>query len=138
MQAGHRIKIGIVELGRVGLTTLKYLLRLGLRDFVLADNRTVSLTDVVGELTYRRADLGQRRVEAATRVLEMQFPGTQFDKRAGPESGPLWSAGWLSQCDICLFACDAAAESVVFEVNSACLSARIPLIPGLAMGSVGQ
>jgi ribosomal protein S12 methylthiotransferase accessory factor len=131
-------KIGIIELGRVGVVALRALLALGWRDFVLGDARVVSLTDVIGNSTYRRSDLGRRRVEAATRVLVAEFPNSRFELRAGPEDGPRWSVDWLEHCAVCLLACDAATELVAFEVNATCLATRIPLVPGLAMGNVGQ
>ena len=138
MRQEHSDKIGIVELGRVGMVALRALLALGWRDFVLGDARTVSLTDIIGDSTYRSSDLGQRRVDAATRILVADFPESRFELRAGPEDGPRWSVDWLERCAVCLFASDAATESVAFEVNATCLATRIPLVPGLAMGNVGQ
>src|SRR5262249_55306488 len=138
MQPKRRVKIGIVELGRVGMLALRSLLELGWRDFVLGDARVASLSDKIGELPHGRRDLGRQRVDAAIDGLRLQFPDSQFELQAGPEAGPLWSGGWLEHCTVCLLACDAASEFVTFEANNNCLSARVPLIPGLAMGSVGQ
>src|SRR6202022_3310307 len=131
MRLERNDKIGIIELGRVGVVALRALLALGWRDFVLGDARTVSLTDVLGDSTYRRSDLGQRRVDAATRVLVAEFPDSRFELCAGPEDGPRWSVDWLERCAVCVLACDAANELVAFEVNATCLATRIPLVPGL-------
>ncbi|HEX3156223.1 MAG TPA: YcaO-like family protein [Candidatus Angelobacter sp.] len=131
-------QIGIIELGTVGATALKALLDAGCRDFILGDVRTVSMTDALGNAFYHRSDLNSRRVDALVQRLTPQFPDARFELRAGLEERPWWPKDWLSRCSICLLACDAASESVAFEVNAACLATGTPLLAGLAMGNAGQ
>jgi bacteriocin biosynthesis cyclodehydratase domain-containing protein len=45
---------------------------------------------------------------------------------------------WLGAFDICVAAEDAPAAGPLLELNRWCLGARVPLLPGLAMGEVGQ
>jgi ribosomal protein S12 methylthiotransferase accessory factor len=48
------------------------------------------------------------------------------------------AATWLDDCDLCIVAADQVSPQRVLELNARCLAARIPLLPGLAMGEVGQ
>jgi ribosomal protein S12 methylthiotransferase accessory factor len=138
MGSEHRGRIGIIELGQVGVAALRAMLDAGLRDFVLADTRTVAYADLLGDTVYRRSDVGRCRVDAVIQQLSAPFPDARFELGAGPEQGPLWSEGWLGRCALCLLACDAASESVALNVNAICLAACVPLVAGLTMGNLGQ
>ena len=58
---------------------------------------------------------------------------------AGARVEQYTSAGsWLDGCDVCIAAADAPAAEPLLDLNRRCLAARVPLLPGLAMGEVGQ
>src|SRR5260370_12258606 len=125
MEMERSNNIGIIEVGRVGVAALRALLDFGWRDFALADARTISVTDVLGDSIYQRCDVGQRRVDTVIEGLREQFPDARFELCAGPEQGPLWSADWLARCAVCLLSSDASTELGALGGNPVFLSARL-------------
>jgi len=49
-----------------------------------------------------------------------------------------WTGSWLADCDLCLLCADVVDAEVALAVNARCLEYRVPLLPALVMGSVGQ
>jgi ribosomal protein S12 methylthiotransferase accessory factor len=127
--------IGLIGLGETGTVALASLIERGYSHFVLADDAPVSPRR---NALFHKEDLGLPRSAAAIERLSARHPDTRFLIGSSPGSGLGWYLDWLSQCTICLLAADAAVVSTLVSVNAACLDLRIPLLPAIVMGDVGQ
>jgi hypothetical protein len=78
---GHRT-VGIVGLGRLGLTVAVTLATAGVGTVLLADDELVTSVDV-GAAGYRMGDVGGGRLVAATRVLHDVAPGIRTEPADG-------------------------------------------------------
>lgn len=104
-----QISIGVIGAGAVGHSTLRALGRAGVRD--------VHLIRAHGD----PADAGRK----------WSFPGLSVH---------LYSSGdsWLKSCQICIAAIDFPDPVDLLDLNARCLGLDVALLPGLAMGTVGQ
>ena len=130
--------IGIVGLGRTGTTALATLLERGHSDFAIADEGQVQPSDPAFVPLFRAEDVGRSRPEVVAKRLRSRYPAATFSIHAGPERGLDWYRDWLRDSALCLFTADAATPLALWRVNAACLDQRVPLLPGLVMGPVGQ
>ena len=130
--------ICIVGLGRTGTTALATLLERGHSSFAIADECPVQPSDPAFVPLFRAEDVGRARAEVVAERLGSRYPAATFSIHAGPERGLAWYRDWLHDSALCLFTADAATPLALWRVNAACLDQRVPLLPGLVMGSVGQ
>jgi ribosomal protein S12 methylthiotransferase accessory factor len=130
--------ICIVGLGRTGTTALTALLERGHSYFAIADESPVHPFDPAFVPLFRAEDIGRARPDVVAERLSGRYPAATFSIHAGPERGLGWYLDWLRGSALCLFAADAATPLALWRVNAACLDQRVPLFPGLVMGTVGQ
>lgn len=130
--------ICIVGLGRTGTTALTALLERGHCNFAIADDGPVRPSDPTLVPLFEADDIGRARSEVVAERLSRRYPAATFSIHAGPDRGPGWHVDWLRDSALCLLAADAATPLALWRVNAACLDQRIPLLPGLVMGTIGQ
>jgi ribosomal protein S12 methylthiotransferase accessory factor len=130
--------ICIIGLGRTGTTALTALLERGHSNFAIADEYPVYPSDPAFVPLFRAEDIGRSRPDVVAERLGSRYPAATFSIHAGPERGLGWYLEWLRDGALCLFAADAATPLALWRVNAACLDQRVPLFPGLVMGTAGQ
>lgn len=130
--------ICIIGLGRTGTTALTALLERGHSSFAIADESEVHPSDPAFVPLFQVEDIGRPRPDVVADRLSSRYPAATFSIHAGPERGLGWYLDWLCEPALCLFAADAATPLALWRVNAACLNQRVPLFPGLVMGTVGQ
>lgn len=130
--------ISIIGLGRTGTAALSALLERGHCRFAIADDGPVRPSDPAAIPLFGAGDVGRPRADVAAERLGRLYPAASFGRHPGPESGHGWYLDWPADCALCLFAPDAVTPLALWRVNAACLDRRIPLLPGLPMGTVGQ
>ena len=79
-----------------------------------------------------------RAATTALHALQERGYRAELSRHPSPEQSLDWYAGWLRGCDVCLFAADVVTPLALRRVNETCLDQRVPLLPGLVMGAVGQ
>jgi ribosomal protein S12 methylthiotransferase accessory factor len=130
--------IGLVGLGETGTAALAALLERGYCHFVLADDGPVPPFEAPSSGVLVREDIGKPRSQALIERLGVRHPAAHFQLGSSPGSGLAWYLPWLERCAICLLAADSAVVSTLVAVNAACLDQRVPLLPAIVMGGVGQ
>ena len=130
--------ICIIGLGRTGTTALTALLERGYSNFAIADECPVHPSDPALVPLFQAEDIGRSRPDVVAERLSSRYPAATFSIHAGPDRGLGWYLDWLRDCALCLFAADAATPLALWRVNAACLDQRVPLFPGLVMGTAGQ
>ena len=130
--------ICIIGLGRTGTTALTALLERGHCNFAIADECPVQPSDPALVPLFGAEDIGRPRPDVVAERLSSRYPAATFSIHAGPDRGLGWYLDWLRDSALCLFAADAATSLALWRVNAACLDQRVPLLPGLVMGTVGQ
>jgi len=130
--------MGVIGLGRTGTATLLSLLRKGYSDFVIADEALIAPSDTKRSDLFRNEDMGRVRSAVVEQRLKVLYPHARLFVGAGPEHQLGWHLEWLSRCRLCILAADTVILRQLWSINTACLDRRVPLLPGLVMGAVGQ
>jgi len=125
----------IVGLGGLGSAASLYLAASGVGRLVLNDCDIVDPTNLQRQLLYREADIGQRKTDAAAAALKHLNPDVQLvvhDGRLDAEGLDKVIRG----VDVVLDCSDNFGTR--FSLNSACVTAKTPLVSGAAVRLGGQ
>ena len=130
--ASHALIIGA---GGLGSPAAMYLAAAGVGHIAIADPDTVDISNLQRQLLHRGNDLGRAKPESARDTLNSINPDVQVHPIEARLSGePL--AAEVQRADIVLDCSD--NFDTRFEVNSACVRHRTPLVSGAAVRMEGQ
>jgi molybdopterin/thiamine biosynthesis adenylyltransferase len=125
----------IVGTGGLGAPAAHFLAAAGVGTIVLCDADAVDLTNLQRQLLFATADVGKRKVDAASARLAAVNPHVtlvRVDRRVGEaELAPL-----CADATVVLDCSDNFATR--HAVNRACVAARVPLVSGAALRFDGQ
>ena len=125
----------IVGMGGLGTPAAHFLAAAGVGTITICDADHVDLTNMQRQILYATADIGARKVDAASRRLEAINPDvrvTRIPARVVPDTlAPLVAAA-----DVVLDCCDNFATR--HAVNRTCVDLAKPLVSGAAIRFDGQ
>lgn len=126
-QALKRSRVMVVGMGGIGNPAALYLAAAGVGTLGLIDDDVVSLSNLQRQITFTTDDVGKPKVDVARDRLKALNPHTEielFNQRIMAEN----AADLISHFDVVLDGTD--DFDTRFAVNSACASARKPLVSG--------
>jgi ribosomal protein S12 methylthiotransferase accessory factor len=112
------IKVAVVGLGYTARAAIRSLNTAGVGRFHLVDGP-------------------QRPEPGVVEALRTSFPNVEFTYQSSDATAAS-EGSWLTGSDLCLLTVDSVHPDHCLAVNAACVSAGVPLLPGLGMGDVGQ
>ncbi|MEO8487812.1 MAG: molybdopterin-synthase adenylyltransferase MoeB [Betaproteobacteria bacterium] len=130
--AAHALIVGI---GGLGNPAAQFLASAGIGRITLVDADRVDLTNLQRQILFALDDIGEPKVDAATRRLAAINPGLDYatvDQRVGPDE----LAALVAEADVVLDCTDNFATR--HAINRACVAARVPLVSGAAIRFDGQ
>lgn len=137
--AGQELLLGatvlVVGLGGLGSPAALYLAAAGVGRLILVDDDAVDLSNLQRQIVHSLQSLGQPKVASAARTLSALNPDVVLElvpERLGGER----LAEAVARSTVVVDATD--NFSTRFELNAACMSARVPLVSGAAIRWEGQ
>ncbi len=127
--------VALIGAGGLGAPAALYLAAAGVGTLRLIDADTVALSNLQRQVIYGGSDVGQTKVEAASRRLAALNPHVAVQMRAVNLTSAN-AAELIAGCDLVLDGTD--DFSTRFAVNAACRAADIPLISGAIGRWTGQ
>ena len=119
--------VALVGLGALGGPAAMYLAAAGVGRLTLIDDDSVALSNLQRQVLFRTADIGRRKVDAASAALKAINPGVAIVAR-GLRLGRENAVALLSGADIVIDGSDSFATR--FEVNQACYDLGLTLVSG--------
>jgi molybdopterin/thiamine biosynthesis adenylyltransferase len=130
--ASHALVIGA---GGLGSPVALYLAGAGVGHITLVDHDTVDITNLQRQIAHRQASVGRPKVESARqRMLEMNPLAQICTLQEMADAARLHDL--VAQADVVLDCSD--NFSTRQAVNAACVTHRVPLVSGAAIGFDGQ
>jgi molybdopterin-synthase adenylyltransferase len=128
-------KVLVVGAGGLGSPVCLYLASAGLGEIRVADHDTVELSNLQRQVMHRNDSLGELKVDSAARAIQ------QINPHAKVSALPIRLAGasllqQVAEVDLVLDCCDNFETR--HAVNSACVTAGVPLVSGAAVRFEGQ
>ena len=120
----------VIGAGLVARAALRALRASDLHDFRVVDRTPACVAH--GVLAEWTDDVSQHQAASIGCCME---PGAIHGARALDSD---WARSCLDGCELCLLCADVVDAGRALEVNARCLERRVPLLPALIMGSVGQ
>lgn len=130
--AAHALVIGV---GGLGAPVAQFLTAAGVGTITLCDADRVDLTNLQRQILYATADVGHRKVDAATARLAAINPDVVL-KPVAQRVGAEELHAHVGVADVVVDCCDNFATR--HAVNRACVIARKPLVSGAAIRFDGQ
>jgi len=130
-----KARVLVVGAGGLGSPCLLYLAAAGVGTLGLIDNDAVSLSNLQRQIAHRTEDVGQLKVESATRAVAALNPDVKVMQHA-ERLNAANALSILSQYDVVADGCDNFATR--FLVNDACYFAKKPLVSAAVGPFEGQ
>ena len=130
----HQARVLVVGAGGLGAPVCLYLASAGVGQITLADDDTVSLSNLQRQVIFRMDQIGQPKAEAAAAALAQLNPHvkvTPLLRRIGPDDTAL-----IAEHDLVIDGTDSFASRT--DVNRACVAAGVPLLAGAIAQWEGQ
>ncbi len=131
----RRARVLVVGAGGLGSPVLLYLAAAGVGTLGIADDDTVSLSNLQRQILHDTGGIGQKKVESAAGAIARLNPHVAVvahDARLSEEN----AAGIIADYDLVIDGCDNFATR--YLVNAACASAGKPLLSGAISRWEGQ
>ena len=128
-------RILIVGIGGLGVPALWSLARAGAGRLTLVDPDPVELSNLARQVIFRDHDIGNPKVEAATRWLGERFPDIKVERHAVALDASN-AARLIAAHDFVVDATDSPVAK--FLINDACTTAGTPFVYGGVVGMTGQ
>lgn len=128
-------RVLIIGLGGLGSPVAMYLAAAGVGHLILADFDRVDLSNLQRQIAHTTDRIGQTKVESAAQALHALNPDikiTCLEQALDADS----LAAQIKNADVVVDCCDNFTTR--FAVNSACVTAKIPLVSGAAIRLEGQ
>lgn len=128
-------KVMIVGAGGLGTIAAMLLAGCGVGQLTLVDMDRIELSNLSRQIAYTPADVGRYKVTALSTALEARNPNMKIHRLRCAFSEGALDADLLQQ-HLVLDCTDNFRTR--YEINQACLQARVPLVVGAAIGLKGQ
>ena len=125
----------IVGLGGLGSPIALYLASAGIGHLILCDHDEVDLSNLQRQVVHNTAGIGQHKVDSAAATLAAINPDVVLEKIPGKLHGEALTEV-VGRATVVVDATD--NFDVRFELNRACVEARVPLVSGAAIRWEGQ
>jgi len=122
--------VALLGLGGVGSHILLDLLGLGVRDIRVVDFDKLELSNLNRQVLYRYADIGRRKVEAATEHARAYQPRVRLDPVELRMASPEDVASVVADRDVVIAAVDQPKMHIANWVNAGCVRAGATLLTG--------
>ena len=128
-------RVLVVGAGGLGSPVVMFLAGAGVGTLAIADYDRVELSNLQRQVLYRTADIGEDKVEAASRAVAALNPDVRVEAIAWAMDGP----DLLREVEKADAVVDASDNfETRFEINAACLATGTPLVSGAAIRMEGQ
>ncbi|QFU74815.1 molybdopterin-synthase adenylyltransferase MoeB [Halioglobus maricola] len=131
----QRAGVLIVGLGGLGCPAALYLAAAGVGRLVLADGDDVELSNLQRQLAHAQADIGVNKAQSAAATISDINPSVETQVIAHRLTGDALAAA-VNDVDLVVDCSDNYPTR--FELNRACITARVPLVSAAAVRSEGQ
>jgi len=128
-------RVLVIGLGGLGSPVAMYLAAAGVGCLDLADHDEVDISNLQRQIVHRETSIGRLKVESAAESLLQINPHIVVHQYAEKLSGEALLEA-VAKVDIVLDCTDNFATR--FEINTACVSAKKPLVSGAAIRMEGQ
>jgi molybdopterin/thiamine biosynthesis adenylyltransferase/molybdopterin converting factor small subunit len=128
-------KVCIVGVGGLGNPIATRLVAMGIGKIRIVDRDVIELSNLHRQTMFDESDIGQVKVEAATKKLKKINPDVEIE--ALPVSVNDYTAlDVVEGCDVVIDALDSV--NARYSLNKACITKNIPFVTGAAVGVSGQ
>ncbi len=128
-------RVLIIGLGGLGSPVAMYLAAAGVGHLILADFDTVDLSNLQRQIAHTTDRIGQTKVESAAQALRALNPDIKITCIAHALDAETLAAQ-IADVDVVVDCCDNFTTR--FAVNTACVTAKVPLVSGAAIRLEGQ
>jgi len=128
-------RVLIIGLGGLGSPVALYLAAAGVGFLSLADDDEVDVSNLQRQVVHNEHNIGMSKVESAAESLRQLNPNVVIQTHAVRLEG-VGLLGALKQIDLVVDCTD--NFSTRFEINRACVAAKVPLVSGAAIRMEGQ
>ncbi|MEM8769565.1 MAG: molybdopterin-synthase adenylyltransferase MoeB [Pseudomonadota bacterium] len=125
----------VVGLGGLGSPVALYLAAAGVGKLILTDDDAVDLSNLQRQVVHGQADIGASKVASAAATLRAINPEVQLELIPERLTGMTLDAA-VRRATVVVDATDNFATR--FELNAACVAARVPMVSGAAIRWEGQ
>ncbi len=125
----------VVGLGGLGSPAALYLAAAGVGRLILVDDDEVDLSNLQRQIVHSAHSLGHLKVASAARTLNALNPDVELELISERLGGKRLSEA-VARSSVVLDATD--NFSTRFDLNAACVAARVPLVSGAAIRWEGQ
>lgn len=125
----------VIGLGGLGAPVSMYLTAAGVGKLILVDHDTVDVSNLQRQIVHRDDAVGRAKVESAAATLRALRPDVALELVAERLTGAALAAA-VASADVVVDATD--NFRIRYELNDACLAARVPLVSGAAIRFEGQ
>lgn len=127
--------VGVVGAGGIGAPLIQYLAAAGVGHIKVADDDSVSLSNLQRQVLYTSADVGRAKVEVAREAVARLNPDVTLEPvRLRLDASN--AADWVAGCDVVVDGCDNFATRLA--VADACRAARVHLVSAAVGAFEGQ
>jgi adenylyltransferase/sulfurtransferase len=131
----RKAKVCVVGIGGLGNPIATRLVAMGIGKIRIVDRDVIELSNLHRQTMFDESDIGQVKVEAATKKLKKMNPDVEVE--ALPVSVNDYTAFDLVEgCDVVIDALDSV--NARYSLNKACVAKNIPFVTGAAVGVSGQ
>ncbi len=128
-------RVLIIGLGGLGSPVALYLAAAGVGYLELADDDEVDVSNLQRQISHGENNIGMLKVESAAESIKQLNPYVSVETHSERLEGELLKSR-IEQIDLVLDCTD--NFSTRFEINRACVAAKVPLISGAAIRMEGQ
>jgi molybdopterin/thiamine biosynthesis adenylyltransferase/molybdopterin converting factor small subunit len=128
-------KICVVGVGGLGNPITSRLAAMGVGHLRIVDRDVIELSNLHRQTMYDESDVGQIKVEAATKKLQKLNPDCKIESLA-ISVNEYNAKEIIDGCDVVIDALDSV--NARYALNKACVEKNIPFVTGAAVGVSGQ
>ena len=128
-------KICVVGVGGLGNPITSRLVAMGVGQLRIVDRDVIELSNLHRQTMYDESDVGQIKVEAATKKLQKLNPDCKIESLA-ISVNEYNAKEIIDGCDVVIDALDSV--NARYALNKACVEKNIPFVTGAAVGVSGQ
>ena len=128
-------KICVVGVGGLGNPITSRLVAMGVGQLRIIDRDVIELSNLHRQTMYDESDVGQIKVEAATKKLQKLNPDCKIESLA-ISVNEYNAKEIIDGCDVVIDALDSV--NARYALNKACVEKNIPFVTGAAVGVSGQ
>ena len=128
-------KVCVVGVGGLGIPITSRLVAMGIGSLRIVDRDVIELSNLHRQTMYDEDDVGQVKVEVASKKLQKLNPECKIEALA-VSVNDYTAAEVIDGCDLVIDALDSVDAR--YALNKACVKLKIPFVTGAAVGVSGQ